>query len=102
MLNFNERIKMTVTMDVTISQALALRAMFEYWNHCSKVGSSREIGFYVDGDGDFHPCCEVTFSRPIPKLTDTIHWLSVKSDDEGNRLYDFNTLSTWLRYALNA
>ena len=31
----NDRIKMTVNMDVTIPQALALQAMFEYWNKLS-------------------------------------------------------------------
>jgi hypothetical protein len=36
---------MTVKMQVTPAQALALQAMFKHWNRLASWGSSRMIGF---------------------------------------------------------
>lgn len=47
-----ERLEMTVKMQVTPAQALALQAMFQHWNRLASWGSSRMIGFFVDGDED--------------------------------------------------
>lgn len=67
-----ERMEMTVKLQVTVPQALALQAMFKHWNRLANMGSSRMVGFYVDGDGDFHPKCECSFSEPVPDLTPEI------------------------------
>lgn len=30
-------------------------SMLKYMEYCGKIGSSKEVGFYSDGDGDFNP-----------------------------------------------
>lgn len=80
----SKRIKMIVTLDVTIPQALALQAMFEHWNRLSSLGSSREVAFYADGDGNFHPHAEFTFSEGIPELTDELREMArIPNDNSG-------------------
>ena len=64
-----DKIKMTVSMDVTVPQALTLQAMFKTWNVFASRGHSDVVGFYVDGDGDFHPNCEVAYDY------DSIAWM---------------------------
>lgn len=66
----SKRIKMTVELEVTVPQALAMQAMFEYMNEMSGIGASRIVGFYADGDGNFHPKAKCSFSEEIPELTD--------------------------------
>ncbi len=56
-----ERIDINVKMSVTPSQAVALRAFFKCWNSLASMGASRMVSFFVDGDGNFKPNCEVTF-----------------------------------------
>ena len=34
-------------------------AFFERWGWCSNVGASGFVGYYVDGDGSFHPKIEM-------------------------------------------
>jgi hypothetical protein len=92
----NETVNLTVSMKVTIPQALALKAMFEYWNQLSNLGSSREVAFYVDGDGNFHPQCKVTTDVELPELTDELKKLPVKRDNNGSRLYDYDNLAWYL------
>jgi len=67
-----DRIELTVKMQVTVPQALALKAMFLYWNKLSKQGKSEMVSFFVDGDGNFHPECTVCTSEDIPELTEEI------------------------------
>ncbi len=93
----SEKIKMRVEMEVTISQALALQAMFEYWNHLSSLGSSRYVAFYVDGDGNFRPACKVLFSEDIPSLTSDMAEQAVVGDNDGNRTYDFDAIAWGLQ-----
>jgi hypothetical protein len=89
----SEKVKMTVNMEVTIPQALALQAMFAYWNLLANVGSSRYVSFFVDGDGNFHPKCDVTYDKPIPFLTDELRDLAVVKDNGGDRTYDFDPIA---------
>lgn len=88
-----QKVNLTVTMNVTIPQALALKAMFEYWNQLGNWGSSREVAFYVDGDGNFQPKCEVTTDVELPELTDELRQLAITLDDDGDRLYDCDSIS---------
>lgn len=88
-----DRIKMTIEMEVTPAQGLALQAMFEHWNFLSNIGSSRDVGFHVDGDGNFHPKCSVKFDSNIPELTDEFRKISVIKDKNGNRVYDFDPIA---------
>ncbi len=86
-----ERLEMTVKMQVTPAQALALQAMFKHWDQLANCGSSRMIGFFVDGDGNFKPKCDVTFSAPLPELTEELEKAAVTSDDgNGARNFDFD------------
>ena len=63
-----EKIKLTVTMEVSAAQAYALQEMFKCWNFYGKAGMSRRVAFYADGDGDFHPNCEVKTEPALPEL----------------------------------
>jgi len=56
-----ERLKMTVTMEVTPAQAIALEAMFDEWNKLGVWGASRQVSFFADGDGNFRPDAKVTY-----------------------------------------
>ena len=87
-----EKIKMTVTMEVSASQAYALMAMFNYWNFCGKAGTSREIGFEVDGDGDFHPKCEVKTEPKLPEMPKQQIDKAIVWDNNGNRKYDYDPI----------
>jgi len=89
----NDKLKLTVTMDVTISQALALEAMFEYWTTLGSIGSSRNVTFFCDGDGNFQPKCEVSTNKPIPSLTNAIRQQAIVTDVDGNRTYDFDAIA---------
>lgn len=94
MKNKIEKVKMTVNMDVTIPQALALQAMFENWNILSSIGSSKEISFFCDGDGNFHPNCQITYDKKIPKLTEELFNDTIVKDNNGNRVFDYDAI-TW-------
>ncbi len=86
-----ERLEMTVKMKVTPAQALALQAMFKHWNKLAGWGCSRMIGFFVDGDGNFKPKCEMAFSEPLPELTDELAKAAIASDDgHGTLNFDFD------------
>jgi len=104
-MNTSEKVKMTVTMDVTIPQAITLKNMFEYYNALSSRGSSRNVSFYADGDGNFHPKCEISFNEETSKIIKEVtEELSKHSDKEnynfgivedknGNRKYDFDSVA---------
>lgn len=80
---------MSVDMEVTIPQALALQAMFDHWNRLSNIGATREVAFYVDGDGNFHPKCNYTFSESIPVLNNELCELArVPDHDSGKDRFD--------------
>lgn len=91
------RVTMHVRMRVTPAQALALRSMFSYWNVLASMGGSREVGFYVDGDGNFKPNCQTSLINPheveIPELTDELKQLAVVRDNHGDKLFDFDPIA---------
>jgi len=91
----NDRIKMTVEMEVTEPQALALQAMFKYWDRLASIGSSRFVGFYVDGDGNFKPKTSISYSTPIRTLTPEMEEAAVVEDEGGDRKYDFDPVA-WM------
>lgn len=94
-INPSRGIKMTVEMDVTIPQALTLQAMFEYWNRLSGIGASRQVVFYADGDGNFHPRCDIKYSEDLPELTDEMREISIIAGENGNHRYDFDPIA-WM------
>ena len=91
--SINDRTKMTIVMEVTESQGLALQAMFEYWNQLASAGGSRKVAFYVDGDGNFKPNCDVKFENMTPKLTDEMRDIAIVEDNDGDRTYDFDPIA---------
>ena len=93
----SERIKMSVEMEVTIPQALALESMFNYWNCLANAGGSRKVAFYVDGDGNFKPKCNISFDGDVPELTKEMAKLAIIDDKGGDRVYDFDPIGWNLR-----
>ncbi len=90
----NERVEMTVKMQVTPAQGLALKAMFEHWNRMSSWGCSRNISFYVDGDGNFHPKADISFSEELPELTDELSKKAICNDDKNGDIgFDFDAIA---------
>ena len=89
----SNKLKMTVTLDVTVPQALALQAMFDHWNILGDIGSSREVAFFVDGDGNFRPRAECSFSEVIPELTDELSDSAKSEKKDGNFLFDFDSIA---------
>jgi hypothetical protein len=74
-----------ITSDFTIKVTMQDRwiphflSMLQHMQHLGDIGSSREITFFSDGDGDFRP----TFSWDIEcELADPL------KDKEGTRYYD--------------
>lgn len=76
----SKKIEMTVTLNVTVPQALALQAMFDHWNSLSSMGSSRQVSFYVDGCGNFHTHAQCRFNEEIPELDNHLRHLAELAD----------------------
>ena len=89
----SDKIKMTIEVQVTKPQALALQAMFEYMTYLGAIGSSREVAFFADGDGGFRPNCEFVFSEDIPPLSDKLKKLAIAKNKGGNMLFDFDEIA---------
>ena len=63
---YNDGISMTVTFDhLSEPDAIALLSMFESWDSHAKIGSSRWVSFFVDGDGPFHPEIDISVSDDV-------------------------------------
>jgi len=90
------RHKLTVTMDVTAAQALALQAFFGYWNVLAQLGGSQNVAFFVDGDGDFKPNCRIDVVPAVTLLTPRLERLAVASDNLGERIYDYDAIAAEL------
>lgn len=54
-------------------------SMLKYMEHLGSVGSSRDVGIYADGDGDYQP-----------KFETDIDWDTKEPNEDinGNRYYD--------------
>lgn len=88
------KVRMKIEMDVTIPQGLTLKAMFEHWGYLSAIGSSDVVGFFVDGDGNFHPNMNISFDGDIPELTDELRALAC---DDKQAVFDFDNIAWKLR-----
>ncbi len=93
-----DKLKLTVTMEVSPAQAYALKEMFKWWTFCGKAGMSRKVAFFVDGDGDFHPNCEVTTDPVLPELPKEQSAKALAEDNNGNALYDYDAIGWSLHY----
>ena len=102
------KLLMTVTMEVKESQALALKQFFECWNSLSSMGSSRMVSFFVDGDGDFKPNCQIQYSKdlealslPEDKLNFILNGAKVSKDGEEPIAFDYDSVAWRLRSIKN-
>jgi hypothetical protein len=55
-------------------------AMLKYMERLGGIGSSREVSFYADGDGDFRP--KFKWSEHLPSDAKPV------KDKDGDRFYD--------------
>ena len=55
----------TITLELTEPQRIALEDMLATWNSLSNIGASRWTAFYADGDGDFHPKAVIDGHTPL-------------------------------------
>ena len=88
----SEKLSMTVVIDhITPAQAIALDAMFRRWVELGQEGSSRMVGFYADGDGNFRPSVTAAFSDdPYPTGLDEAARADLReSADTGDEEFDF-------------
>lgn len=88
---------MTVEIEATPAQALALQTMFEHWNRFGSWGSSRDVAFFVDGDGNFKPRAKWSYSQPVPELTDEMRKACTEEFPSGDLRIDFDPIAWMLR-----
>ncbi len=94
----NDRIRVAVYLTATVPQALALQAMFEYWNRLAGLGGSRRVAFFVDGDGNFHPDAQFVnlSTEKLPRLTDEMREAAVVAGKQnGDYVFDFDPVA-WM------
>lgn len=90
------RKKFTVEMDVTEAQAVALSAFFKSWNSLSGAGVSRFVSFYVDGDGNFRPKCQVSSDWDL-KDRESLEVLARIEPERDIERYDYDAISSAIR-----
>lgn len=104
----SERLEMTIKLQVTEEQALAVQSMLECWNSLASMGSSRYVSFYVDGDGNFKPKATWEYSEKVAELTPEMREVShayVKTSADQNpgshsdHAFDFDPIAWKLRVA---
>ena len=60
----SERTTVTVTLELTAEQRIALEDMLATWNFLGSAGASRWTAFYADGDGNFQPRATIDGRKP--------------------------------------
>jgi hypothetical protein len=102
----SDRLEMTIKLQVTEAQALAVQAMLQCWNSLASMGSSRYVSFYVDGDGNFKPKATWEYSKPVAELTNELREVAhafVKTTRDENpgshsdHAFDFDPIAWKLR-----
>lgn len=67
MAEHNELREVTVTLNLTKAQAIAIEVLLAQWNWLASVGASRWTAFYADGDGNFRPHATIDGRTPDAK-----------------------------------
>jgi len=80
--NGGETTTITITATMKDRWVPHFLSMLRYMERCGAVGSSRTVGIYADGDGDFRPKFEWD-----PKFADYENEEPVENEN-GNHLYD--------------
>lgn len=82
---------LTVTLDhLSKAQVVALQEFFSCWEVHGKIGASRKVAFYVDGDGAFHP--EVSYDVDGIDVDDVPDEVRDEAEVRAN-VYDFDPVS---------
>ena len=63
-------------------------AMLKYMENLGQVGSSRAVGIYADGDGDFRPKFYWDKNESSEDIRDALDDVQPVEDNDGHRLYD--------------
>jgi hypothetical protein len=74
---------------LTEAQAVALEIMFDRWQALTQQGSSRFVGFYVDGDGNFRPYIETVHSKETIEIDDDMRRIAEVSENN----FDFDGIA---------
>ncbi len=90
------KLDMTIKLRVTEAQAMTLQAMFEYMTYLGGIGSSRYVAFFADGDGNFQPKADCTYSQPVRPVDEDVEKIAVVEDRHGHRKYDFDNVAWYL------
>jgi len=86
---------LTVTFQhLSKSEIIALQQFFGRWEWYGKAGASREVSFYVDGDGPFHP--SIGFEVDGVDVDDVPDEVREVAEYEPNS-YDFDAVHAALR-----
>ena len=72
--------KFTIEIDMADRWVPHFLGMLQYIEHLGKIGSSRRVTFYADGDGDCRP--QFKWDNTLSTIADP------KTDINGHRLYD--------------
>jgi len=75
----SEEVEFTVKCTMKKRWADQFLSMLNYMVSLGKSGASREVTFYADGDGDFHPQFFTDYQYTVAEP---------KKDESGDRLYD--------------
>ncbi len=105
----DERIDMTIELSgLTVAQAIAMKDMFDMMRKLGSLGSSRFVGYYSDGDGNFRPKPKYTFSAYSNEIEEWADPRNVDPLDNGNEswgnwkndmyLVDFDPIAWRLHY----
>ena len=83
---------MTLTVEIaniSEAQASAIRDMLTTWVMLGNIGSSRNVQFYVDGDGIWHPRIKINGEEVT--CPDAEGWIDTHERSEtGDRYYFFD------------
>lgn len=92
--------KLEITLDkLTHAQALAVEEMFATWQTLSSQGSSRMVGFLVDGDGNFHPEITINGQQPSHEPLAVVMEPNFFKERDGRIDIDFDAIAWKLREA---
>lgn len=86
-------VKLNLTFDnITKAQAIALIKMAKLMQYCGRIGTSRNVTFFADGDGDFRPDVDFKCSGELPLdtkfVTDLDIWKAMESKSDFEINYD--------------
>ena len=91
--------KIEIVIDnLTKAQLLALYQYFKNWKRLCNIGSSKNMSFFVDGDGNLHP--DIHMKLPGYITVDEI--LLAKECYGGKSEIDFDKIAKELRYISDA